>query len=70
MMAMLATSNRPLSEVLNAVSLSDNNFSVLGISTHRIYAHNWFIKMYNYLYYTCYVHHVQLSVYRKVKVRH
>jgi len=35
---LLTGTNRPLSEALNAVGLSDK-FNVLGISTHRIYAH-------------------------------
>ena len=46
-MAMLTVSNGPLSEALNIRGLSDK-CSVLGISTHRIYARNWFIKLYNY----------------------
>jgi hypothetical protein len=39
MKAMLTVTNRPLSEALNAIALSDE-FNVVGISTHRIYADN------------------------------
>jgi hypothetical protein len=58
MMAMLTVTNSPLSEAFNAVGLS-HNFNVLGISTHGIYADKFFIQLYNYLYDTCYVHHVK-----------